>query len=406
MGKLTSKTVESLARASDSGKTNDGDGLYFQVAKGGSASWIFRYKQQGKSREMGLGSYPAVSLGQARLLAGEQRRILASGIDPLAARDEEREAKRRAEQLAAARKRTFEDLAAAHVQAHGERWSEKWRSGWLRKLQLHVFPEIGKLSADSIQTEHVLNVLRPIWTTKTRTADEVRGQIEQILDAAKAHGLRQGDNPARWRGHLENLLSKAEKKKARQRTHFPAMHWSDLPKLMAKLNQAPSRDAAAARLLIITGARTHMVRLAQWSEIDLDTGTWVLPAERMKMRKEFSIPLSGPAVDLLRNLKRTDSPFLFPGHGKSGVMHANALRNLLHELGHADVTRHGFRSTFRDWASECTSFPREVCELALAHDERSGTEAAYSRSDFLEKRRKLMNEWAAYCNTEINTPTG
>lgn len=405
MGKLTSKTVESLARASDSGKTNDGDGLYFQVAKGGSASWIFRYKQQGKSREMGLGSYPAVSLGQARLLAGEQRRTLASGKDPLAARDEEREAKRRAEQLAAARKRTFEDLAAAHVQAHGERWSEKWRSGWLRKLQLHVFPEIGKLSADSIQTEHVLNVLRPIWTTKTRTADEVRGQIEQILDAAKAHGLRQGDNPARWRGHLENLLSKAEKKKARQRTHFAAMHWSDLPKLMAKLNQAPSRDAAAARLLIITGARTHMVRLAQWSEIDLDTGTWVLPAERMKMRKEFSIPLPGPAVDLLRNLKRTDSPFLFPGHGKSGVMHANALRNLLHELGHADVTRHGFRSTFRDWASECTSFPREVCELALAHDERSGTEAAYSRSDFLEKRRKLMNEWAAYCNTEINTPT-
>jgi hypothetical protein len=233
VGKLTSKTVESLARASDTGKINDGDGLYFQVAKGGSASWIFRYKQHGKSREMDLGSYPAVSLGQARLLAGEQRRILASGIDPLAARDEEREAKRRAGQLAAARKRTFEDLSAAHVQAHGEGWSEKWRSGWLRKLQLHVFPEIGKLSADSIQTEHVLNVLRPIWTTKTRTADEVRGQIEQILDAAKAHGLRQGDNPARWRGHLENLLSKAEKKKARQRTHFTAMHWSDLPKLMA-----------------------------------------------------------------------------------------------------------------------------------------------------------------------------
>lgn len=404
MGKLTSKTIESLARASDAGKTNDGDGLYFQVAKGGSASWIFRYKQHGKSREMGLGPYPAVSLSQARLFAGEQRRILAKGIDPLAARDEEREAKRRADQLAAARKRTFEDLASAHVQAHGEGWSEKWRSGWLRKLQLHVFPEIGKLSPDAIQTEHVLNVLQPIWTTKTRTADEVRGQIEQILDAAKAHGLRQGDNPARWRGHLENLLSKAEKKKARQRTHFNAMHWSDLPKLMAKLNQASSRDAVAARLLIITGARTHMVRLAQWSEIDLDTGTWVLPAERMKMRKEFSIPLSEPTVDLLRNLKRTDSPFLFPGHGKSGVMHANALRNLLHELGHADVTRHGFRSTFRDWASECTSFPREVCELALAHDERSRTEAAYSRSDFLVKRRELMNEWAAYCNSEINAP--
>lgn len=397
MGKLTSKTVESLARASIAGKTNDGDGLYFQVAKGGSSSWIFRYKLNGKSREMGLGPFPTVSLSQARLLAGEQRKNLVSGADPLAKRDAEKEAKREAERSAAAQRTTFEELAAEHLKAHGENWSEKWRTGWLRKLELHAFPVLGKFSADAVQTEHVLKVLRPIWASKTRTADEIRGQIEQILDAAKAHGLRQGDNPARWRGHLENLLSKAEKKKARQRQHFPAMHWRDLPELIAKLQQDSSRDALAARLLIITGARSHMVRLAQWSEFDLEEGIWTLPAERMKMKKAFLVPLPAPAIELLQTVKHTDSPFLFPGHGKSGVMHTNAIRNLLHRLGHADITRHGFRSTFRDWASECTHYPREVCEFALAHDERDQTEAAYSRSDFLERRRALMSDWAAYC---------
>ena len=248
----------------------------------------------------------------------------------------------------------------------------------------------------------MLNVLHPIWATKTRTADEVRGQIEQILDAAKSRRLREGDNPARWRGHLDNLLSNAEKKKARQRQHFPAMHWRDLPKLMDKLAQNHGRDAYAARLLILTGARSHMVRLAQWSEFDLASGTWALPAERMKMRKPFVIPLAAQTTEILQGMSRTDSPYLFPGQGISGVIHANAVRNLLHKLGHDEITRHGFRSTFRDWANECTHYPREICELALAHDERDQTEAAYSRSDFLEKRRALMEDWAAFCsNTQI-----
>jgi len=399
MGKLTTKTVESLARASVAGKTNDGDGLYFQVAKGGSSSWIFRYKLDGRSREMGLGSFPTVSLSQARQLAADQRKVLATGADPLATRDTERAAKREAEQQAAARRMSFEDLAYQHLEAHGSSWTEKWRKGWLRKLERYAFPTIGKLSTDAIQTEHVLSVLRPIWATKTRTADEVRGQIEQILDAAKARRLREGDNPARWRGHLENLLSKAEKKKARQRQHFPAMHWRDLPALMRTLAQDSGRDAVAARLLILTCARPHMIRFAQWPEMNFAAGTWALPAERMKMRKPFVIPLPSQAVDMLQSLPRTDSPYVFPGKGKSGVMHANAIRNLLHELGHVDITRHGFRSTFRDWANECTHYPREVCELALAHDERDQTEAAYSRSDFLEKRRALMADWAIFCTS-------
>lgn len=397
MGKLTSKTVESIVKAAAPGKTNDGDGLYFQVSKSGGTSWIFRYKLDSRGREMGLGPFPAVTLSEARQLAADQRKILASGSDPLTTRDAAREAKREAERQAAARRTTFEDLAREYQQAHGSSWSEKWRKGWLRKLELYAFPTMGKLSADIIQTEHVLAALRPIWTTKTRTADEVRGQIEQILDAAKARRLREGDNPARWRGHLDNLLSKTEKKKARQRQHFPAMHWKDAPKLMGSLAKIQTRDAIATRLLILTGARYHMIRSAQWSELDLEVGIWALPAERMKMRKPFVIPLPPQAVEMLQDLSRASSPYLFPGQGKSGVMHGNAVRNLLHKIGHADITGHGFRSTFRDWANERTNYPREICELALAHDERDQTEAAYSRSDLLEKRRALMVEWATFC---------
>lgn len=397
MGKLTGRTVESLARAGDTGKTNDGDGLYFQVSKAGASSWIFRYKLDGKSREMGLGPYPAVTLAEARQLAADQRKVLAAGADPLAARDAARERRREAERQAQARRITFETLAADYQQAHGAGWSEKWRKGWLRKLELYAFPVIGKLPASEIQTEHVMKVLQPIWAAKARTADEVRGQIEQVLDAAKARRLREGDNPARWRGHLDNLLSKSDKKKARQRQHFPAMKWQDVPALMAELTQHETRSAVAARLMILTGARAQMVRFATWDELDLDSGVWSLPASRMKMRKAFVVPLSGAVVEMLETLPRIEgSPYLFPGQGKTGVMHANAIRDLLHSLGHSEITRHGFRASFRDWANECTHYPREVCELALAHDERDQTEAAYSRSDFLEKRRALMADWAHY----------
>lgn len=400
MGKLTSKTVESLVRAGVPGKTNDGEGLYFQISKAGASSWIFRYKLEGKGREMGLGPYPAVTLAEARQLAADQRKVLVAGADPLAARDAAREAKREAERQAQARRITFETLAGEYQAAHGASWSEKWRKGWLRKLELYAFPVIGKLPTGEIQTEHVLKVLQPIWATKTRTADEVRGQVEQVLDAAKARRLRDGDNPARWRGHLDNLLSKAEKKKARQRQHFPAMRWQDVPALMQKLALDESYAAVAARLMILSGARAQMIRFAAWGEFDLDAGVWSLPAERMKMRKAFSVPLSAEVVEMLKYLPRIEgSPYLFPGQGKTGAMHANAVRNLLHGLGHDDVTRHGFRSSFRDWANECTHYPREVCELALAHDERDQTEAAYSRSDFLEKRRALMADWATYCTS-------
>lgn len=398
MGKLNPKQVENL---SEPGTYEDGDGLRLVVKAASRKSWVLRYQLAGRRREMGLGSYPEVSLKSARLDAASKRRMLAEGVDPLAARDQERAAQLETQKAQEAKKIRFETLATDYWSAHSGSWSAQWRKGWIRKLELYAFPHIGKLSAEQIDTEHVLKVLQPIWVEKTRTADEVRGQIEQVLDAAKARGLRSGDNPARWRGHLDNLLSRAEKKKARKRVHFPAMAWRDVPGLIRQLKANTSLPSIAAQLLIMTSARSHMVRFACWDEFDFTARTWSLPAERMKTRVAFVIPLSDQVIDCLNSIPRIKgTPYLFPGQGKSGVMHTNAVRNLLHEMGYTSITRHGFRSSFRDWASECTHYPREVCELALAHDERNQTESAYSRSDHLEKRRQLMNDWANYLSTD------
>ncbi|MGE6793263.1 tyrosine-type recombinase/integrase [Pseudomonas guineae] len=401
MGKLNPKQVENLT---EPGTYEDGDGLRLIVKLTGRKSWLLRYQLDGRRREMGLGAYPEISLKNARLETNSKRRQLIDGIDPLAARDLERAAQREAQRASEAKQLKFETLAKDYWAAHGGTWSEQWRKGWIRKLELYAFSHIGKLSAEQINTEQVLKVLQPIWSTKTRTADEVRGQIEQILDAAKSRGLRDGENPARWRGHLSNLLSRAEKKKARKRQHFAAMPWQDVPALMTRLKANNEPAALAAQLLILTSARAHMVRLARWDEFDLSASTWSLPDERMKMRIAFVIPLAAQVLELLRTIPRVDSsPFLFPGQGKSGVMHVNGIRTLLHDMGHEDITRHGFRSSFRDWAGECTNYPREVCEMALAHDERDQTEGAYSRSDFLEKRRGLMAEWASFLLCPLKT---
>ena len=394
MGKLNPKQVENLT---EPGTYEDGDGLRLVVKSTGRKSWLLRFQLAGRRREMGLGSFPEVGLKKARQEASAKRSQLSDGIDPLAARDIERAAQLEAQRTSEAKQLKFEALAKEYCEAHGGTWSEKWRKGWLRKLELYAFNHIGKLSAEEIGTPQVLKVLQPIWATKTRTADEVRGQIEQVLDAAKARNLREGENPARWRGHLDNLLSRAEKKKARKREHFDALRWQDVPALMAKLGTNTTPASLAAQLLIMTSARAHMVRFARWDEFDLEAGTWSLPDERMKMRVAFVIPLADQVMVLLQSIPRTpESPFLFPGQGKTGVMHANAIRTLLHGMKYDHITRHGFRSSFRDWSGECTNFPREVCEMALAHDERDQTEGAYSRTDFLDKRRALMSEWAHY----------
>lgn len=400
MGKLNPKQVENLT---EPGTYEDGDGLRLVVKPTGRKSWLLRFQLAGRRREMGLGSFPEVSLKKARQEASAKRSQLSDGVDPLAARDIERAAQREAQRTSEAKKLKFETLAKEYCEAHGGSWSEKWRKGWLRKLELYAFDHIGKLSAEEIGTSQMLMVLQPIWATKTRTADEVRGQIEQVLDAAKARNLREGENPARWRGHLDNLLSRAEKKKARKREHFEALRWQEVPDLMAKLKADNTPASFAAQLLIMTSARAHMVRFARWDEFDLEIGIWSLPDERMKMRVAFVIPLADEVVELVQSIPRAEgSPYLFPGQGKTGVMHANAIRTLLHGMGYEHITRHGFRSSFRDWAGERTHYPREVCEMALAHDERDQTEGAYSRSDFLDKRRLLMNDWSRFATT---TPT-
>lgn len=402
MSKLTAKQVENLT---EPGTYEDGGGLRLVIKDSGRKFWVLRFQLNGKRREMGLGGYPQFDLKKARATAYENKSQILSGTDPLAKRQAEQAAQREAERRELAHLISFEKLANDYRDAHGSSWSEKWRKGWLRKLELYAFPTLGKLSADQIDTKHLIKALQPLWSTKTRTADEVRGQIEQILDAARARGLRNGENPARWRGHLENLLSRHEKKKARKRQHHPALKWQDLPKLMEALHKDSSHVSVAAQLLILTGARSHMVRFARLDEFDLESGRWSLPDERMKNRQAFAIPLAPEVVSLLKSLPKINArnPYVFPGHGRSGVMHANGIRNLLHALGYEHITRHGFRSTFRDWAGEKTPFPRDICELALAHDERGETESAYSRSDFFDKRRELMNAWALYATS---TPEG
>ncbi|MGE1082466.1 tyrosine-type recombinase/integrase [Pseudomonas shirazensis] len=403
MTKLTVAGINKLLKERKPGMTNDGQGLYFRITPSGGGGWIFRYRSAGKLRDMGLGSFPDVSLQSARMKAADARKLIAHGMDPLRERDLERESEREAQRASAAKTATFEMLVGDYIKAHGGGWSEKWRKGWLSKMERFAFPSIGSLPASEITTEHVVDVLKPIWHSKPRTADEIRGQIEQVLDAAKARGLREGENPARWRGHLDNLLSRDAKKEGRRRTHFAAMSWQALPALMAELQLLETLPSFAAQLLILTGARARMVGQARWDEFDFTARTWSLSAERMKMRKEFVVPLADPVIELLGKIPRVeDSPYLFPGRGKSGMMHANAVRSLLHGLSHDDITRHGFRSTFRDWAAECTDYPREVCEMALAHDERDQTVGAYSRTDFLEKRRGLMADWASYA---ISTPS-
>lgn len=397
MGNLNARQVENLTEA---GSYDDGEGLRLIVKPTGRKYWFLRFQLDGKRRDMSLGRFPDLGLKGARIEASASRKLLMAGTDPLADRDAQRLAKRDALQAKAARGITFEILANEYLEAHGAGWSEDWRKDWSRKLKLYALARIGKLPASEIGTEQVLKVLRPIWATKTRTADEVRGQIERVLDAAKARGLRDGENPARWRGHLDNLLSKTDKKKAIKRQHFAAMKWQEVPALMQELAAIQTRNANALRLLLLTAARAGMVRFAVWSEFDLDAAVWSLPAERMKMRQAFHIPLPPAAVELLQALPRIEgSPYLFPGNGKTGVIPKEAMRLLLHGMGHTDITNHGFRSSFRTWASERTHYPREVCELALAHDERDQTEGAYSRSDFFDKRRELMQTWAQFITT-------
>jgi integrase len=397
VGKLNARLVDTLV---DPGRYEDGDGLRLVIGDTGRKRWEFRYQIHGRRREMGLGSFPAVSLKDARQAALNARTLLNSDLDPLAERDAQRTRQAGQRQADQARQTAFREICADYIATHCGHLSDKRRKAWTTLLETHAYPVLGDLPASEISTDTVVQVLRPIWTTKSYTAEMLRGRLERVLDAAKVLGLRTGENPARWRGHLDNVLSRAARSKGQAGKRLPSMPWRDLPNFMARLVQDDSRDALAMRLLLLTAARSHMVRFAAWEEMDLEAGDWILPGQRMKMRKPYAIPLPSQAVELLRSIPHSDgSRYVFPGAGKLGAMHAGAYSSLLLNMGEDGVTTHGFRATFRTWASECTDAPREICELCLAHDERGKIEAAYNRSNYLEKRRELMQQWADWISS-------
>lgn len=377
----------------------DGGGLYLQVTESGGKSWLFRFVLNGKERQMGLGPFHTVTLAEARAAAVECRKLLLAKIDPI----EARKAKQAGEALNAAKSITFNECATAYIKAHRAGWKNaKHADQWTNTLETYCGKAFGALPVQGVDTGLVLKALEPIWTTKHETASRVRGRIESVLNWATSRGYRTGDNPARLRGHLDNLLPAISKRRRVQ--HHPALPYTELGAFIASLRKQEGIAAKALEFTILTAARTGEVIGARREEFDLDAALWTIPAKRMKAEKEHRVPLSSRAVEIIRELEKTHKgDFVFPG-GKEGKPLSNmAMLELLKRMERDDLTVHGFRSTFRDWASERTNYPREVCEMALAHSVSDQVEAAYRRGDLFEKRRRLMAEWAKHCNNPKRT---
>ena len=393
MGRALNRLSASLPRKP--GFHADGGGLYLQVGSKDVRSWIFRYKRGGRSRDMGLGSLNAVGLAMARDLAGQCRTQLAQGIDPIDARN----AARQDAAAEAAKIITFRSAATSYMEAMSPEWKNpKHRMQWPASLETYAYPVIGGIAVDAVDTGMVLKILQPIWTTKTETASRVRGRIEAVLDWAKSSELRAGENPARWRGHMANLL--ARKTKVSKVRHHPALHYNKIGAFMKLLREQGAVSAMALEFAILTGARTSEVIGATLDEIDFDAGIWTVPADRIKAGKEHRVPLTPQALAVIKRAApfRQDNPHIFPGQVKGRGLSSMALLTLLKRMARGDLTVHGFRSTFRDWASELTNFPREVAEMALAHAVSDAVEAAYRRGDLFRKRQQMMQAWADYCD--------
>jgi integrase len=393
IGRLNNLAIN---RASKRGYLADGGGLYLQVSDSGSKSWVFRYRDAGRLREMGLGPTHTVTLAEAREAALLCRKQRLGGLDPIEARRSSRAAAR----LDAAKAMTFRQCGEAYIEAHKPGWrNAKHAAQWAATLATYAYPILGDLSVQAIDVALVTKVLEPIWIAKNETASRVRGRMEAVLDWARVRGYRAGDNPARWRGHLGHLLS--ERGKIAKVAHHAALPYLEIAGFVEELRGQPGVSARALEFAILTAARTGEVIGARWSEIDLAQGTWTIPAERMKGGKEHRVPLSAPALAVLARVPGGGpSEFVFPG-GKPGKGLSNmALLSLLRRMHRADLTAHGFRSTFRDWAAERTNYPREVAEQALAHSLPDKVEAAYRRSDLFKKRRGLMEAWGDHCSVE------
>ena len=400
--KVSNALTPLTVKTAKPGRHADGGGLYLLVKDSGARSWVFRFMLHGTARDLGLGpaaGTDAVSLADARNKAAALRLEVKAGTDPLLER--ERKAAEAAAQAQAAKiaSTTFKAVAERYIADNRDNWrNPKHRQQWENTLSTYVYPVIGDLPVAEVGKAHVLEILEPIWKAKPETASRIRGRIETVLDAATARELRTGENPARWRGHLAHVLPKRSRL---TRGHHTALPYGELPGFVEKLRSRTAMAALALEFTILTAARTGEVIGATWEEIDLAKKVWTVPANRMKAGREHRIPLSPRAVEILEAVKINGGSFVFRGE-RGGKLSGMAMAMLLRRMG-TDVTAHGFRSAFRDWAAECTAYPNEVCEAALAHTIGNRVEAAYRRGDLFEKRARLMTDWAEYCGKGGNT---
>ena len=399
LNKLSARAVATLAKP---GRHSDGGGLYLSISKNGSSTrrrWVFLFRWEGKLKEMGLGGLSGVPLARAREMAAACRLDLAERRNPLDVRRAAQEAEREADQ---ARRNvrhatTFGDVADTLLAAKGTAWTNaKHAYQWRQSLEVYAAP-LRALPVAEINTEHILSALQPIWLVKPETASRTRGRIEAVLDAARARGLIPAHeaNPARWKGHLDHILPTPAKL---TRGHHAAMPWKDVPAFVAQLRQRDGVSPRALEFIILTAARLNEVLGMRWGEIDFEARVWECPAGRMKARKKHRVPLSDRAIAILIGMRPGPADSLvFPGKERGKTLSNMVMKRLSLRMKIDGLTSHGFRSSFRDWAGECTNFPREVCEAALAHTIGNAVERAYRRADALEKRRRLMDAWAAFC---------
>jgi integrase len=380
------------------GRTRAGPNLYRQVAESGAGSWVLRYELRGRKRWMGLGPISVFSLKEAMARARAAQQLIFSGVDPIDARRQGRASEARKAILTI----TFEAATRAFFDQHQAKWGAKARVEFLNTLAAYAHPIFGQTAVADVDVALVLRAIEPIWLTKNSTASRVRGRIESILDWAKVRGYRTGDNPAVWAGHLDHLLPTGGDIGAIE--HHPAMPYADVPAFVAALHQRHDTESQALEFLILTASRTSEVLKARWNEIDLATKIWTRPPAHMKGKVLHQVPLTPRMVEILQSLPRNggDDGLIFESSKAGRSLGRNALAKLVTTLGHDDITVHGFRSSFRDWAGEQTSYPRETVEHALAHKIGNKVEQAYARSKLIEKRRRLMVDWERF----VATPAG
>ncbi|MBL8416664.1 MAG: integrase arm-type DNA-binding domain-containing protein [Dechloromonas sp.] len=382
-------------------------GLVLQVSKSGARSWLMRVMVGSKRREIGLGGFPDVTLAGARESARAIREKIKSGIDPIA----EKAAARNALAATIASALSFEQAAERYIEANESGWkNSKHAAQWTATLKTYAYPSVGKIQVAAINTSHIVSILEPIWSQKTETASRLRGRIEAVLDWAKVRGYRKEENPARWKGHLDHILP--ARTKVQKVKHHPALPYQEIGAFMSALKAQEGMGARALEFAILCASRSSEVRGATWSELDLKSAVWTIPAGRMKAEKEHRIPLSPAAINLLNALPRMGGTDLVFPNSKNNVLSDMTLTAVIRRMDDAStkaggtgwrekelkvITAHGFRSTFRDWAGETTAYPREVIEHAIAHQLKDKAEAAYARGTLFEKRARLMADWAKYC---------